>query len=53
MKKKRLKRSVKSTGVKKVAKRKMRVKSVHKKRFDLGEESGFISLLKMFTAPVK
>jgi hypothetical protein len=53
MSKKKLKRSIKSTGVKKVAKRKTQRKSVHKKRFDLGEESGFISLLKMFTAPVR
>jgi hypothetical protein len=53
MKKKNLNRSVKSSGVKKVAKRKTQRKSVRKKRFDLGEESGFISLFKMFTAPVK
>ena len=53
MKKKKLNRSVKSTGVKKVAKRKTHRKNVHKKRFDLGEESGFISLFKVFTAPVK
>jgi len=52
MKKKKLKRSTKNTGVKKVAKRKTQRK-VHKKRFDPGEESGFISLFKVFTAPVK